>query len=911
MVSRLYQGPIKLGSQPDKQRSPPFADAPDSEIHYWRESEPPWLSLHERAASPLKRAADQRYDEHLLSGDAIWFGAPGRGYVSCTASDLSSATAKETYRSDGTPLCPTLAPARLIEGVVREESGKPVSDAEIVLTWRPTGNGLALLGNIVRSTPANSVTVLRSDAVGRFRIDRADVQAGNGPLDDFVGVLVKKEGFVPIAWRNLSHFSKNQGLYEMTLARGSSVTGQVLDAASGRPIGGAEVALGRFASLGYILALGPIDRDDGPYGSAIRFTRTKEDGSFELSASPGRWDLLVRADNRAPHQSRGLRLPPQGLDAGTIYVQPGFEIEILVRNPSGDPIPGAHVLAAGAKDEGILTEPWKRNLRHMFSDARQEEGDRSGRIRIGGLDADSAVNLYISAVGFAPEIVERHGPTDGPPLEITLQPEAVIAGRVTLGRRPVRASVSLILDQSTASKHVAATDENGSFRLGGLTSGRYSVKVNPDRPGTDEWRTSVQGTAGEVVQLDVELDPGTKSLDGQVTSESGVGLGAVVIQAQGRRTVTSSDGRYRLDGLGAEPITVTAGREGWRTLTRTVQIQGHSEIVNFEFVAHEVAGTAFWGSGSPVSGQELRFALPGSGGITARTATDGSFTARLEGGDHFVSVLAADGVRKQTLLSIDGPTSDVRIRFSNRLRIEGSVHGLTASELARLSIVAINADDLRRRSGSVDASGRFFVDHVDTGVWRVVGSVGPSGRHTEAEVLVSDDGAELDLQFERRFQLAGVVRLEGKPMRSTRVLLISDPEPAGNRSVWTRYDGAFLFTDVEKGRYQLGVGASLRQLVVNGDEQLVIDVGSGRVDGFVADPEMSAPKPGAEVLLWPRLATQAEAEQLGVLRRTFANTMGEFTFDQVPEGAWVVDVPGVGVSTVNVGAGSRTMLLIP
>ncbi len=82
---------------------------------------------------------------------------------------------------------------------------------------------------------------------------------------------------------------------------------------------------------------------------------------------------------------------------------------------------------------------------------------------------------------------------------------------------------------------------------------------------------------------------------------------------------------------------------------------------------------------------------------------------------------------------------------------------------------------------------------------------------------------------------------------------------------------------------------------------------------MVLDPETSVPKAGARVRLWPALATQSEATQLGVILQTFTDTAGEFAFDQVPEGEWAVEsleIPGSRV-TVQVAPGALATVLLP
>lgn len=234
--------------------------------------------------------------------------------------------------------------------------------------------------------------------------------------------------------------------------------------------------------------------------------------------------------------------------------------------------------------------------------------------------------------------------------------------------------------------------------------------------------------------------------------------------------------------------------------------------------------------------------------------------------------------------------------------------GLTEAELGRLSVKAARSGSLDAWPARVDSSGVHFIDGVGAGRWLVTGTVGAGERRISREVVVVDNSVEIDLEFERHFDLRGVVRLDGEPLASTRVILGEPLQWARIRQTWTLHDGSFRFTDVENGDYQLGVGASLHDVSVDGSEHIVVDLGSGEVRGVVRSSETLLPWAGAEVSMWPALLTESEARQLGVRLSTFADNAGEFAFHRVPEGSWMAAMPEYPStqSPVSVAPGSLT-----
>jgi hypothetical protein len=849
--------------------------------HYWRETKSRWAVREWLAAAPLERSVNGEYSLELLPGEGIWFAARGHEYRHCTSIRLAAG------EEGGDEACPKMRPAAIVHGVVVDDDGATVPNAEILLSWQPLRDS----GAVIHAPSQFGASLpLRSDSSGRFWSDRVG-GFPTGNRQETTSILVKSEGYLPVD-AGLSLFKKGENQYEITLSRGAIVKGRVLERYTEEPIAGAEVALGRFASSGYTVALGSLERMHGPYGT-VRFTQTSTDGTFSFTGWPGRWDFIVRANGKAQHQIRGVELGSTGLELGVVYLEPGLELEGVVLDESRNPVQGARIEAAGTKTQGVLGAN-QVSPRVLFWDAAVFTADAEGRFTVPGLDENSRVGLRLSAPGFGDLTLAEVSPTTTP-MEIVLQREAVIQGAVTVHGEPTAAQVVLAETNESAPVRSSPTDEDGRFRLSQVPAGSYNISVASSRPGIRPWLNSVVAVAGETVELTVELREGDKNLVGAVTA-GGTGLPGVRVQSFGRHAISSGSGSYRLQGLPAGLVHVTAEHED-RSLTKHVQIAGATGVLDFDFSKHLVTGKAVWTDGPPIADLQVSFGVMPR--VTVSTRSDGTFETRLGQGKHPVVAQLADGgwVSSRGSLTVEAPISDAVLRFDRQLRIKGTVYGLAEEELRRLKIEAISGGSLRRREGWPKMeSGQFVINRIFPDTWVVAGTVGAGERHARSTIHVVDQDVEVDLKFVPLHHLSGVVRMDGEPLAGTQVLLLTSADMAEARRVWTKHDGVYRFSDLEAGNYFLGAGSSLQEVEFRGDQHLDIQLGSGRLTGTVLGADGSLPLAGAPVLIWPNAATPSLARKLGIVRRTYTGTNGTFTFASVPEGYWTVEVSSLPLS---------------
>ncbi len=901
----------------------------------WREPNLPWPAVDPRAATPLVRIDGDRYAMRALPGEHLWFVAEETAHTACA--EPAPRTVLDAFEPFDRP-CPALEAAPRIEGVVVDEAGAPVPDAEIHFDWLVRAGE----ATVVKAGPYyQGGALVRTDTTGRFTGRHVPFDLMSiVPRSSFSGrhIRVERSPFLPTGRKMLHLFEDPGDGYRITLLRGARISGRVVDALTAGPIDAAEVGLGRFSGGGArSLLLGPLEVTSGAFGQRVRTARTDPSGFFEMNAWPGRQELIVRAPGRASLIRRNLEVPPEGLDLGDIGLHAEFEIMGLVLSPVGAPVPKSTVRAAGSYTTGALDEP--------STDARSDiagrfETNEEGRFRIPGLNEGSLVDLVIAAPGFSTERRLEVPPTESAPIEVRLEPEAVIAGRVTFRGEGVRTWLDVLAEDGERTS--VGTDEDGVFRTQGLAAGQYNVVARSPGPGYLTIRTgpgapsivrasrrgedatvSVRVDAGKTAEVELELGLGERRLVGRVV-EYGTGLAGVEISVSGRTATTDGDGRYVVDGLSSGRAWVTADRgrsgsidEEHDAQRKTVDIESKSARLDFDFSIYEVAGRATLGDGSPAGG--VRLSLRRIDGVLAfgtRTTTnaDGSFLARLPPGEyHAGALIDADWRVSRNGFRVRGHRSGVRVRFGHSLMISGSVHGLREGEAEKLLVEAVSESlDIRSARPPPGSPEEFSINGLEAGLWTVIARIGNSGRRAERKVRLADEDARIDLVFENLPALRGTVRLDGRPLQRTQVLLARGRDLAGARRFWTRHDGSFHFPDLEPGNYTLGVGAETRTVAIRAETDLTIELRSGRVEGVATDSRSGAPLAGAGVSVWPILARREHAEMLGIVRRTFIDTQGRFTFDRLPEGAWELAVDGIrGNRRIEVQANGIIRITVP
>lgn len=577
-ITTLRSGTIEFGG----------GAASSARILVWTRPTWPWPGVHSREASATMRVSRSTYRLKLLPEDQLWIAAEGFGYAVCESTRVLAES-----RSDVCP--PVLRAAPEIEAVVTDEAGEPLADVEVRFEWpRPRTDPTVVPGN----RGFGSQLLARSDHAGRVVTRRVPLSWQSASSVAPVRVRAERHGYLPIPRQVLSGFATEEGGYRLIMRRGTKVSGRIVDAGSGEPVASAEVGVGWFGTEARTVVLGSLEPESSQYGQ-VRTTLTDVSGQFAVMVWPGRYDVVVRATDRAFRMIRGVDVGTAGHDLGEIGLEGSFEIRGIVSDQQSLPITNARVVAAGARDASADGYRWT-DAYAGSSAARDVGTDVEGRFAISDLSRGSVVDLVVTAPGLADKRLERVGPTLGSPLRVVLQPEAGVTGRVVYRGRPVSTWVELRdssrpgRDGDLMDSKAVLSDEKGLFEFSGLDAGYYSMTALGVQ-GLEPGRGSVNVLAGETGEVTLELGDAQGRLVGRVT-EDGAPLAGVEVRTGDESTTTDAAGRYFFDGLtsGRRHVSATYARSGSGSVDRQDEVvsisRAASAHLDFDFSLFDVSG---------------------------------------------------------------------------------------------------------------------------------------------------------------------------------------------------------------------------------------------------------------------------------------------------------------------------------
>jgi hypothetical protein len=612
-----------------------------------------------------------------------------------------------------------------------------------------------------------------------------------------------------------------------------------LAAVPGRPAAGLVVDLqGKAVSAAEVVLRGAAG------GDALKAS-TDAQGRFHLELTgAGPFDLQVRARGFSPTRVRGVVVPLAAGPADLGIVVLGFGAALMgqVADPSASPIEGATVEALPA--EGLKPgDPVKD---------RQTVTDKAGRFSLKGFQEGEALILRVARKGYATRTVKGISP--GPEsLAVVLTPAARISGTVVdESGNPVEGA-KLLLSEDREEKAgsvgglparlvaAAETSSSGRFELTDLAPGRFRLTalIAGFLP---EARSGLLLKEGEAMDsVDLVLGRGA-ILEGQISTPDGApAAGAKVIVLQdgvaglaGRPEARAdADGRYEIGGLAEGEREVLAELDGFQPARGPVRIQEGTNRLDLRLAeGFEVSGRVA-GSEGPIVGASVRL-LPQRDGAAAplpgSTGPDGAFRFPSVGeGSYQIEVekpgytLASAAPEVQIA---SAPVTGLEVKLERGGAVAGRVLGLGFQELAQVRIVA-TAPDRTGQMGTVDYQGRYRVEGLPPGEWKVVASL-PQGR--QAGGLVSLGGgqgeAQLDIEFAAGFTLAGRILRGGVPVGGA-VVLVEGADGSGGDTV-TGADGSFRVVGLRPGPCSLTAldprsGARLDQrLDLQGDREVVL-----------------------------------------------------------------------------------------
>lgn len=651
-----------------------------------------------------------------------------------------------------------------------------------------------------------------------------------------------------------------------------TITGRVLDAL-GRPLPGAGVLL-------------VADRNDawhkhwaflrdGP-DAVSTHVRTGSDGRFVLGADAlpeaATPRLVVHHDTAATLVRPCAGLRAGSLDVGDMRLEPGAAVRGRVLDVARAPLAEVHVtfsdLPGGA-------EPREDDEVRLYFCAGRSGAD--GRFRASGLRVAPATlraEYRTPQVWLRPRVLRDLPLSPGPPLDvgdIVLDEGGVIAGSVRddTGAPVAGASVSAAkhgdwqeFDESEGLWRTSArTDAQGAFRLTGLQPGSYDLDVLTGEGSPAAADLVALGT------LDLNLvAPRPGSVLVRLTDESGAPV-------EGASLAVTLPARHKVRAWSDWQFKVAAG------------------------AAAGLDPGLYRISGAGPQGAEIEVRAPG----------------------HVPSVVEAPGV---------APAEEVVVPLTllRAMALTGRVRDDADASVAGASVVLQReASDLTlsARSG---ADGAFRVDGLAPGTWRLRAT---AAGHARADALLDvTEGrapAPLQVTLVRHGSVDGLVTRAGAPLAGARVHAVARPaaatdagtlqdalrsgdlhEPRRLRTADADGQGRFRLEDVPAGPVLLWIerGADARWALAWGLREQA-DAALFRVEvepGAATEAVLALPAPaelrgrvlgggaglaGAPVVLSPAGLT-GPGDWPFAARETATEAGGNFTFADVPPGAWII-----------------------
>lgn len=779
------------------------------------------------------------------------------------------------------PLRLVLAPARAAYGRAVDAGERPLQGVEV----RLSASGAAGAADALAATGAD----------GRFTLPAL-------PASE-VDLAARKRGFVPLTVRGLE-VPPGDGpadLGALVLVPGAELRGTVEDPA-GAPVPEVSVWL---------------VEDEGQ--SALSFEslrRTAPDavtdgrGEFLVADLPPRHKvhLALAREGFLSETLLGLEVPPP--EALRITLERGAWVSGRVVDGDGAPV----ALARVSVRERQAPDGTVGASRYRPEGARTVESDAAGAFLLAGV-APGEVELQARAAGFQvpePTLLELPvaGGVDG--VELTLEPGAVIAGRVA-GRRggPV-AGARMLLGELAA-----ATADDGRYRLEGAPLGERTLHV---RHRGYAWQSrELEVLPGENV-ADFELDGGLP-VTGRVLDADGTGVvGARVelrlrdpLQRREYRAATGAEGRFEVAEVVAGRYDLEAAADGYvNAVAEDAFAVADARVDGVEI--RLAAGARVSGRLLGLDYEELAVAHVaaerGERELAGTVDYEGRYEVRDLGPGSWLVKAWLRGGGRQAQARVVVAAGALRLRrdleFGRGLTLTGRVH-YAGAPLAGTRVTAEGADVAVVRQVTSDRQGAFRLDDLEPGRYRL-------GFNQPHELVDHYEDVELRADRDLLVEIATaglrgrVTSVSGEPLAGAQVYVQRLLGPGGDQpgpvtAVRAGSEGGFALERAAIGRHRVAVrheGFAPAEEVVElfaGEQRtvelalepaagldLAVRLASGAVPRFAAVGIFDA---GGQPLV-------AESRNL--------DADGFARFDTVPAGDWeiVVSAPGGAVTRVAV-----------
>lgn len=744
-----------------------------------------------------------------------------------------------------------LEPARKVQGRVTTSDGEPVAGATVWvrpaddLQWRPHGYGIG------------SETTTQGE--GKF-LFRHVWRWKDWPT---LEVEARAPGWAPVLGRVPA--GRDAAGMALVLKRGAQVTGRVVDS-EGAPIPEAPVHLYVEArKLSQRTLVSSVEAE--PDFQAV----AEADGTFRVTHLPvDRFEILIDPPGFGGRILRGVEIPVTGeVDLGQIELEPSGRITGYVLDPQDRALSGTRVTLLPGN---VMSHSMPGHVPLKVTGGTSIEADDEGRFRFEDVPPEDRFVLHASAPGRVPSMAFDVPASGTEPVELILRPAARLFGRVQdPSEGPVSGVRVQLVDREQSGLlripvQWETSDQDGSFAFEGLPPGRYGIVLGERFLNDVELRAKVDLTEGEEHGPIVLHQENRAALEVAVVSpqhEPVVDASVSVQVLDGPRieAPVGDEGKALFDDLTPGEVVISAshGRLGSAELSKALQ-PGHNEVSLILESGGQIRGRVIDPEGAPVSNAKLDLEpVDAPLSALAFSEPDGSFVLDVRSPGTYRLRVEARGwasTEYPELLEVGTQALEgIGVRLQKGADLVGHVQGLEPDELAHVTVSAESRSTRRRVQGAVSHDGRYRIEGLGSGRWKVTGELTEPRRVVQEPFVVQeeDERVELDLVFSEGYTLTGVVRTRDEPASGAILSLHGDGVEIEDRADGA---GSFRFAGLEPGEYRLAVSLwstdvyAERTVSITADRTLEVRLPTTRISGRLVSPD-GEPVPRAQLHVQP------------------------------------------------------------
>jgi len=504
-----------------------------------------------------------------------------------------------------------------------------------------------------------------------------------------------------------------------------------------------------------------------------------------------------------------------------------------VVDASGGPIAGAWLSASNAR--GALSALAVSNGAGLFQ-----------------LDvAAGMTRIAAGAEGYSEQVQELEAPLEG--VQLVLAAESSIVGRVVIEdtRLPSADAIvtAVVEDGLRMEPRLARTTEEGTFRIGGLPPGRYSLEAV-----SRHWRSDQRLVALGVAQISEPIElrvsratpiEGMVQVDGVPCQRGSVAVqGAIQLYAQ-----LAQDGSVAFDAVPPGRYSVNVSCQGALAQTELLDVELTPLTRIWELGRGlQLRGVALSPEGTPLAGAHIDVCAVGepAGRRNSDCITDerGEFSCTgLAPGTYDCRTGPGDPPRSNGVLVAVSPESAPRVvlHAHDEGAIRVSIAHSERFELPTLAVVARGA----KRAVVGELRGNIFVfEPLALGTYEVAIESAPPGSGRPVELRRPGQILELTLALPSPDTISGrVVDEKGQAVPDAWVRVAGTSPYAQFRPmtpVLTDGEGAFSVMGLVPARYQLSVSSAAGRAEID-------EVGSASSSLLVTVRDVGAPSGSSPV----------------------------------------------------------------